>query len=102
MFVNNEQKGSDEAPCLCHSGTFFPKTHHPRPEKISLDFVVNLDTQLTTLLVAIRACAQCSNDVQIIPLALKDILLLLKAEKQTYNSSKRTQTPENSCLSFVQ
>ncbi|CCT66622.1 uncharacterized protein FFB20_12660 [Fusarium fujikuroi] len=60
-----------------------------------------MDTQLTTLLVAIRACPQCSNDARIIEnalLALKDILLLLGAEQRVYAPSTRTQTPENSFL----
>ncbi|EWG44778.1 hypothetical protein FVEG_15722 [Fusarium verticillioides 7600] len=66
---------------------------------------MNLDTQLTALLVGIRACLLCSNDGRIIQnalLALEGISLLLEAEQRVYAPSTRTQTPENNCLSSEQ
>jgi hypothetical protein len=66
-----------------------------------LGSVMNLDTQITTMLLAIRACARCSNDARIIQdalSALKHVLLLLEAEQSVYAAVTRTQTPEDSCL----
>lgn len=81
-------------PCPCQSGASFPQLLEISLKAgASLSALMSLDTQISSLLLSIRACNQCSNDAQLIQdafSALKNVLVLLEAEESVYIPTSRT------------
>lgn len=104
------QRESTGTPCPCQSGTSFPQILGNSLEGgASLSALMILDAQISSLLLSVRACNQCSNDARLIQdafSALKNVLVLLEAEQSVYIPTSRIHdshgrpSPQGPCLSM--